>query len=413
MKPIYYAFGSILLGVAFFTGIQIGAHSSEASILDGLVFMDATQPEEVDFSAFWKAWHLLEEKYIPATTTEAISDEDRVWGAIQGLARSYDDPYTVFLPPVESEMFEEEISGEFGGVGMEVGQRNGIITVIAPLKDSPAEAAGLQAGDRVIEIDGESTEGMTVDEGVRHIRGEIGTEVVLKILREDTSEILDVTIVRDTIKIPTSDAYLRSDGVFVIELYNFGATSPNEFRSGLREFVESGSDKLIIDLRGNPGGFLEAAVDVSSWFLPLGKTVVKERYGNSDDEKIHRSKGHNIYKDSWDIVLLIDEGSASASEIVAGALQEHGIATLIGEKSFGKGSVQELVHVTPDTSLKVTVARWLTPLDHSISENGLEPDIIVELTREDIEADKDPQLDKAVEFLLNGGVLPEESGEEG
>ena len=396
---------AILVGSAFFVGLQFGASGkTSADVLNNFRAVASTEPAGVDFSPLWKAWHLLEEKYVPATTTPdaGLSAEDRVWGAIQGLAESYDDPYTSFLPPVENEMFEEEISGEFGGVGMEIGKRDGLITVIAPLKDTPADRAGILAGDKVIQIDGKSTENMTVDEAVQNIRGEIGTEVVLKIAREVANELLDIEITRDNIKIRTITTTKREDGIFVIELYNFGATAPSEFRRALREYILSGSTKLIIDLRGNPGGFLEASVDIASWFLPAGKIIVQEHFGDGKKAQVHRSKGYNVYKPHWDVVVLMNQGSASASEIVAGALSEHGIATLIGMQTFGKGSVQELVDVTPDTAIKITIARWLTPHGVSISENGLAPDIEVDVTIEDIEAEKDPQLDRAIEFLLTG-----------
>ena len=188
--------------------------------------------------------------------------------------------------------------------------------------------------------------------------------------------------------------------MFVISLHNFSAISANLFRDALREFIESGTDKMILDLRGNPGGFLEAAIDMASWYLPAGKMVVTEDFGDNGKPRVHRSKGYNIFTDKLKMAILINQGSASASEILAGALQQHGKATLVGTRSFGKGSVQELVKITPDTSLKVTVARWLTPNGSSISDGGLSADVEVEFTTEDFEAGEDPQLDKAVELLL-------------
>lgn len=405
MQRFTIAIASIsVIGLAFFAGLQVGTYQeTDASTLPDISFTRSTPPDDVDLSPLWKAWHLLDEKYVPAgTSTEALTDEEKLWGAIQGLARAYGDPYTVFLPPAETEMFNEEISGLFGGVGMEIGRRDNMLMVIAPLRGTPAEAAGVLAGDYIIEINGESTENMTVDVAVKIIRGEPGTEVSLRLAREGAGEFIDVTIVREEIKIPTIETELRTDGIFVIELYNFGQTSPNDFRNAVREFLLTGSKKLVIDLRGNPGGYLEASIDISSWFLPMGKTVVREYYGDEDREVVHRSKGYNVYKPDWDVVVLVDQGSASASEIVAGALREHEVATLIGEQTFGKGSVQELVQVTPQTSLKVTIARWLTPLGVSISENGLTPDIVVPYTLEDREAERDPQFDRAIDFLTNG-----------
>jgi carboxyl-terminal processing protease len=195
------------------------------------------------------------------------------------------------------------------------------------------------------------------------------------------------------------------EGVFIISLYNFGGTATREMRTALREFVASDTNRLVLDLRANPGGYLDAAVDIASWFLPLGKTVVIEDYGSNEEERVHRSKGYNIREDDWRIAVLIDGGSASASEILAGALQEHGVAVLIGEQTFGKGSVQELLDITPETSLKVTVARWLTPYRHSISAAGLAPDLAVPLSVEDLEAQRDPQLEAALTYVRTGELV--------
>ena len=291
--------------------------------------------------------------------------------------------------------------GNFEGVGMEIGMRNGILTVIAPLKGTPAERAGLKSGDSILRIDGEPTDNLTIDEAVGRIRGEGGTPVVFSIAREDENGLLEIEVIRARIDIPTINWSLRSDNIFVIELFNFSAVSPNLFRDTLREFVISGSDKLILDLRGNPGGFLEAAVDMASWFLPAGEVVLREDFGDHDKPRIHRSNGYDIFNDQLKMVIMINGGSASASEILAGALKQHGVASLVGEQSFGKGSVQELVDITPETSLKITIARWLTPDGTSISDGGLSPDIEVEITEEDLDQDRDPQLESAVELLLS------------
>jgi carboxyl-terminal processing protease len=216
-------------------------------------------------------------------------------------------------------------------------------------------------------------------------------------LSEGENESREVKIVRDVIKIPTLDTEKKEEGIFLIKLYNFSENSTEIFRGALREMIDSGSGKLILDLRGNAGGYLEASVDIASWFLPAGKIVVREDFGNGE-EKPYRSRGYDIFK-NLPFMILVNQGSASAAEIVAGALQEHKIATLIGEKTFGKGSVQELIPITSDTSLKITIARWLTPEGKSISDNGLMPDIEVKITKEDIEAGRDPQMEKAIELL--------------
>jgi len=388
--------------VSFFIGFSFGSNSSSGvGNVYGVENKQLGMPNNVsDFSPFWKVWNVINEKFVPVYTDEVASNDERTYGAIQGLAASLGDPYTTFFPPVESEMFESTIRGNFGGVGMEVGMRDGILTVIAPLKNTPAEKAGVLAGDKVIAIDDVPSQGLSIDEAVQKIRGEIGTSVALTILREDMDP-FEISVVRDTINIPTLDTELRGDGIFVISLYNFSAPSSDLFRGALREFVEYGSDKLILDLRGNPGGFLESAIDISSWFLKMGQVVVTEDFGGNKANVDHRSKGYNIFNDNLKFVILIDGGSASASEIVAGALREHEKATLIGKTTFGKGSVQELVEITPDTSFKVTVARWLTPDGNSISKGGVSPDMEVDYTKEDREADRDPQMDRAVEFLLS------------
>jgi carboxyl-terminal processing protease len=299
-------------------------------------------------------------------------------------------------------MFGEEISGSFGGVGMEIAVKDGFLTVVAPLKSTPAEKAGVVSGDRIVAIDDVPALKMSADQAVSLIRGEEGTIVKITFARDGETELMVKSLVRAPIEIPTVDTKITKEGVFVISLYNFSASSPNLFRNSLREFIESGSDKLILDLRNNPGGFLEASLDMASWFLPAGKNVVTEDFGkNSEENKEYKSKGYDIFNTNLKMAILINQGSASASEILAGALKEHGVAVLVGEKSFGKGSVQELMSITSETSLKVTVAHWLTPNGLSISDGGLVPDIEVPLTPENTEGGADPQLEAAIKYLLN------------
>lgn len=406
--------GSVSAGLAIFAvliafggGLLVGANGISRTAMPafaGSLFANERPPEGVDLTPVWRAWHIINDKYVATqgTSTEPISDQEKVWGMVQGLAASLEDPYTVFLPPQENETFQEDISGAFEGVGMEIAIRNNVLTVVSPLKGTPAARAGIEAGDRVIEIDGESTRGIGIDEAVSRIRGPRGTEVVLTIAREGENEPLEIAVVRDVIEIPTINAELRSDGVFVIELLNFSAVSAELFRNALQEFQNSGSDRLVLDLRGNPGGYLGAAVDMASWFLPAGEVVVTEDYGENKRSLVHRSRGYDIFDDGLQMVILVNRGSASASEILAGALGHYDVATLIGTSTFGKGSVQELVNVTSDTALKVTVARWLLPGDEPIPHEGIEPDIVVEVDPEEIEPGEDPQLDRAVEFLLTG-----------
>jgi carboxyl-terminal processing protease len=389
------------LGVVFFFGYKAGKVEALKTVPPSTLTNQTTgQSTAVDFSTFWKVWNTLNEKYVPSSTsTPTVYDQEKVWGAIQGLTDSLGDPYTVFFPPKESEAFASDIRGNFGGVGMEVVAQNGYIVVISPLKGSPAERAGMLPGDRVIKIDDKDTTNLTTEDAVNLIRGEQGTTVTLQVVRTSRKQPFEVKIVRDTIDIPTINTKDLGNGIFKIDLYNFSANSSNLFRGALREFVQSGDSKLILDLRGNPGGYLEAAIDMASWFLPSGKIVVRENFGPDKEETVYRSRGYDIFNDNLKFVILVDGGSASASEILAGALAEHHKATLVGEKTFGKGSVQELIDITPNTSLKVTVARWFTPNGLSISKQGIVPDVQVGRTEEDFKAGKDPQLSKAIEIL--------------
>jgi len=413
------AFIVLVLAGVFFAGVSFG--ESRIPAVNKVIGVEGKEtPAELagkaDFAPFWQVWNTLNEKYVAATSTAVANNEQKVWGAISGLTSSLKDPYTVFFPPEESQLFEDEINGNFEGVGMEVGIKDDVLTVIAPLKGTPAERAGIRPGDKVLKIDETASANLRVDQAVKLIRGKRGTTVRLTILREGKTDPFELKVVRDVIDIPTLDFELkpgkiatagegdsgnglRSDGVFVIKLYSFSANSPHLFRNALRQFAESGSNKLLLDLRGNPGGFLDAAIDMASWFLPPGKVVVTEDAGGKDDSKIHRSKGYDVFNKNLKMVILVNNGSASASEILAGALQEHKIAKLVGTRTFGKGSVQELVKITPETSLKVTVARWFTPNGLSISAGGLTPDVEVKLTQEDLEKKKDPQMDKALQLL--------------
>ncbi|HBM45618.1 MAG: Carboxyl-terminal protease [Parcubacteria group bacterium GW2011_GWF2_38_76] len=423
----------LTIGVSFILGMGVG-FDSRPQIEKVSELKNKEQPQHVaqtDFTPFWVTWNLINEKYVnghiesgSSTTTKKIpTDEEKVYGAISGLVSSLGDPYSVFMAPEQAKNFQNEISGTFEGVGMELGIKEGVITVVAPLEGTPAKKAGVKSGDKVVSIEDKTTFGMSVEEAVSLIRGKKGTEVKLTFVRDGEPEPIEIKITRATIDIPTiqlgtgktkngdllrgnnAGDGLRNDGVFVIRLFNFSAPSADLFRDALRKFILSGSDKLILDLRGNPGGYLEASVDMASWFLPSGKVVVSEEFGKNSNKisNVHRSKGYDIFDPKvLKMAILIDRGSASASEILAGALSEHGVAKLVGEKSFGKGSVQELVPVTGDTFLKITVAKWMTPNGHSISDFGLTPDIVIPITKEDVIAGKDPQLDRAAKLLIDG-----------
>ncbi|MCX6747386.1 MAG: S41 family peptidase [Candidatus Nomurabacteria bacterium] len=358
---------------------------------------NATPNENADLEPFWKVWNAIDEKYPDASK---VDSEKRVLGAMAGLVESLGDPYSEFFDAEETKSFEEDIAGNFSGVGMEIDMKDGILTVVSPLKNTPAYKAGIKSGDKILKIDNTITSDLNINEAIKLIRGEKGTSVTFAIYREGEDEPLEFKVVRDTINIPTLETEKRADGIFTIKLFSFSENSTDLFRNAIKEFYKSKSDKLILDLRGNPGGYLDAAVDMASWFLPNGKPVVIEDLGNGKKQEIYRSAGYDIFNDKLKFVILIDGGSASASEILAGAMQDYDKAVLVGEQSYGKGSVQEVVEVTPNTILKITVAKWLTPNGTSIGEKGLTPDFVVEMTKEDMLNKKDPQMDKAVEILL-------------
>ncbi len=401
------ALALLLAAGAFFSGLHLGGQSDTGISSLGTLLAGEAQPDpNADLSEFWRVWDLLDEKFAMSTSTDLLSPDAKVAGAIEGLVRAYGDPYTTYFPPKEAEAFNEDISGNFSGVGMEVGMRDNMLTIIAPLQGTPAEKAGLLAGDKLVAINGSSTDGMAVDEAVRHIRGEEGTIVTLSIFRAGMTEPKEYQVTRAQIEVPTVKTEKRGD-TFIISLYSFNALAEMKMQQALRDYVNSGATKLVLDLRGNPGGYLQGAVAIASYFMPAGKEVLRESFGDEREEEVYRSRGATLKQFApKEMVVLIDGGSASASEILAGALQEQGYATLVGASSFGKGSVQELVNLPSGSSLKVTIARWLTPNGRSISNGGLTPDIEVARTAEDREASRDPQLDAAIQVLHGTYVAP-------
>lgn len=405
----------LLIMAAFFSGLQIGkgvnaTEPMEAGIFSFLLGTSAKPDSEADLGEFWRVWNLMDEKFVTTNASGTPETTERLHGAIAGLVESFGDPYTVFLPPVEAGYFADDISGNFSGVGMEVGIRNQVITVIAPLPNTPAEKAGILTGDIITKIDETSTENMNVDQAVRLIRGDEGTEVTLTIFREGETELLEKKIIRSVINIPTLTTEVVGD-TFVISLFSFNGLAESKMRDAIGEFERGGYEKMVLDLRGNPGGFLESAVAIAGYFLPSGKVVVRENFGDGKEEHVYRSQGQRLMNMNPDnFVILINGGSASASEILAGALAEHGVATTIGDTTFGKGSVQELVSLPGDSALKVTIARWLTPEGVSFSEGGLEPMVPVERTVADVVAGKDPQKDAAIKWLSGDRTIENKVG---
>ena len=354
-------------------------------------------PSEIDLSLFWEAWNKLQEKFV---SPEKLDIQKMIYGAISGMVKSLEDPYTVFLAPDEAKKFLEDVSGQFEGVGMEIGIRKGQLQVIAPLEGTPAQKAGLRPGDKIIKINDTPTADLTVDEAVNLIRGPKGTEVTLTIFREEWGKTEEIKIVRDVIEVPSLKWELKDDNIAYIQLYQFSERAGFDFRMAAIEILNSPAEKIILDLRNNPGGYLEVARDISGWFLERGQIVAIEDFGKGAEQNIYKAGGNARFL-GYPIVILINQGTASGSEIMAAALRDNRGIKLIGEKSFGKGSVQELEKLREGASLKITVAKWLTPSGEFITDKGLEPDIKVEMTDQDYEEGRDPQLDKAIEIIKN------------
>ncbi len=353
--------------------------------------------EDLDFSLFWEAYNKLQEKFV---NKKELDTQQIIYGAISGMVKSLEDPYTVFLNPEDAKRFMEDVKGSFEGVGMEIGQRLGQLQVIAPLEGTPAQEAGLRAGDKIIKVDDTLTADLTIDEAVNLIRGPKGSKVTLTIYRDDWEGTKEIEIERAIIEIPSLKWETKEEEIAYLKLYHFTEKAGFDFQGAAIEILESSAQKIILDLRNNPGGYLEVAQDIAGWFLEKGEIVAIEDFGEKKEQKIYKSKGPARLA-NYPLVVLINQGSASGTEILAGSLRDNRGIKIIGETSFGKGSVQELEKLKGGSSLKITVAKWLTPTGDLITDVGLEPDIKVEMTEEDYEEDRDPQLDKAIEIIKN------------
>ncbi len=387
----------IILFVAFSSGYLVAAYnfnSAEGKLLSHLK-ANGEDSEYFDSILYWQTWHTIKNEHVDR---KLIDEEAMFYGSLRGMTSSLDDPYTIFLDPTEVKEFMDDLSGSFEGIGAEVGIRDDMVTVIAPLSGMPAEKAGLRSGDKIYSIDGLSTINMTLNEAVRKIRGPKDTEVILNIIREGEDRPLDISITRGTIVIESVSWEKIDNNLFLIKISNFHEDTISLLNKAILEVLNEDVSGIILDLRNNPGGYLDTAINVASEWIPEGPVLIEQ----FSDGKRNEFFAQGLARlNGFPTVVLVNQGSASGSEIVAGALRDYRKATLVGEQTFGKGSVQSLKPLKDGSSLKITVAKWYTPGGDYIDEKGVEPDIEVELSFEDFEANNDPQMDKAIEILLS------------
>jgi carboxyl-terminal processing protease len=386
----------ILMAIIFFTtGYWMGYRDNSKIVVDKIVHKDLEPREdlnELDFKLFWETWDLLEKEYVD----QPISEKDLFYGAIGGLVSALNDPHSVFLNPEMTTEFNQEMEGKFEGIGAEIGIRENRVTVISPLPNTPAKTAGLQPQDKILAIDEVDTTEMSLDEAVNRIRGEKGTDVILTILRKNESELREITVTRGLIIVPSVTWEMKENGIAYIEIAHFNTDAVDGFKKVAREILLKNPRGIILDLRNNPGGFFNAATAIADYWLSEG-VIVKEIFSDKTEREYDATEVTPFA--DMATVVLVNGGSASASEIVAGALQDRQKATIVGEQTFGKGSVQGLNYLEDGSSIKLTTAKWLTPNGNQIDGVGITPDVEIEMISEDYENYLDPQLDKAIEIL--------------
>ncbi len=384
----------------FFIGYLAGSGNRSSSVpFDFALVQNGKGATSVDFALFWKVWDLVKEKYVDHATLDA---QEMVYGAINGMLAATGDPYTVFLDPEDYAALNEELSGSFEGIGAEIGIKDDLLTIVAPLDDSPAQKAGLRAGDKVIEIEGESTAGITADDAVKKMRGPKGTELHMKIVRlnenKEAEDPREVTVVRDTIHIKSVRVEYKDGDLAHVRISQFGEDTITEFNRAITDMQARNVRGIVVDVRNDPGGILHVVTVIASKFLAPHAVVVMEQDAQGKRTNLYTTGKNPLV--TMPTVVLMNEGSASASEILAGALRDNREdVVLVGKKTFGKGSVQELIPTSATTAAKITIAKWLTPKGEQINETGIAPDVEVDYTTEDYEAGRDPQLDKALDIL--------------
>lgn len=381
-------------------GFAIGWFSNGALAINTVntaVSISEDNAQSIDLSLFWDVWNSLKKSYVD---TAKLNNVKEVYGAIAGMVNSLGDPYTVFMTPDETESFHESLGGELEGIGAELSVEDGLLVVVTPLKGSPAEKAGLLPGDYIYLVDGKATSDMTLFDAIKAIRGVQGTQVELTVIRKTVTEPFIVKITRDKINIPSVELTYKEDGgkeIAILNIYQFGDNTSSEFKTSVNDLLLKNVDGLVLDLRLNGGGYLDTSIELlTEFFKEKVKAVIVKRR-DQDNEVMYTSGSGKLTE--VPMVVLINEGSASASEILAGALQDYKRAVIMGMKSYGKGSVQELSTLSDGSSLRMTIAKWYTPNDRSIDHTGIEPDVKIEMESSKISTEEDTQLQAAIDYL--------------
>lgn len=384
----------VLVGKIWQVKSLVSDDNGRVEIVKVLDLYSKTRSAEVKFSQFWDVWDKIKTKYVE----QPVKDTDLFYGAIEGLVGGLDDPYSMYFPPTEAQEFVKDLEGEFEGIGAEIGMKDNQLTVIAPLQGSPAEKAGLKPGDQIYKINGEEAFGLKVDEAVRKIRGPKGTSVKLTIGREGEDKVLELTIMREVISVPTVVWEKKANQIAYLRVSYFNGETFGQFDKAVKEILVYNPKGIILDLRSNPGGYLDTAVAVASEWIEKGD-IVKEKFNSGEENKYPTIGKHRLV--GIKTIVLVDENSASGSEIVAGALQDYNVATLLGNKTYGKGSVQDFEVLSDGSALKLTIAKWFTPKDRQIEKLGIVPDTEIKemFVKQDDGTYKDAGLDMALEML--------------
>jgi carboxyl-terminal processing protease len=408
---LFIVVAGLILAGAFSSGMIVGWAMPDQNLFEmvtpnkiPVLQSPTSEPGELEepkdreelFAPFWEAWDLLQENYVD----QPLDEEALMRGAIEGMMSSLGDPHTTYMNPEQFRRASAPLEGEYEGIGAYVDITGEYLKIISPMPDSPADKAGLKPNDIIVAVNGEDMTGEDGNLVLKRILGPAGTEVTLTIQREGETETFDVTITRAKIIMPSAEGEMLEDGIAYVRIYTYGDKTMTELRAALKELMAQKPSGLVVDLRNNGGGYLHTAIDVTSQFVKGDQIVMYEEFGDGSREEFKSKSGGMAT--NIPIVVLVNGGSASAAEITAGALQDLGRAELVGTTTFGKGSVQRWSPLSNEEgAVRITIARWYTPDDRQIHEIGIEPDYVVELTEEDVEAELDPQLDKAVELLKN------------